>query len=52
MQDIYECPDCGRQHDEPAGAAYVLSVRCLDCDLEIRVRAAAERDTTPIPRAA
>ena len=34
MFDLFECPECGRIHDEPGEAAYVLAVRCLDCVLE------------------
>jgi ribosomal protein S27E len=41
MHDFYDCPDCGRMHDEPAGAAYLLQVRCLDCDLEQRLHEAS-----------
>jgi hypothetical protein len=35
MHTLYHCPDCKRTHDEPAEAAYVLTVRCLDCALEL-----------------
>jgi len=34
MQDLFECPECGHTHDQPAHAAYVLTVLCLDCELE------------------
>ncbi len=37
MPTLYDCPDCKRTHDEPAEAAYVLSVRCLDCFLELEL---------------
>ena len=30
----YECPDCNCRHDEPAEATYLLTARCLDCELE------------------
>jgi len=38
MQDLFECPECGHTHDQPAHAAYVLTVLCLDCELETRRR--------------
>jgi hypothetical protein len=34
MEERYDCPDCDRTHAEPAPAAYVLRVQCLDCELE------------------
>jgi hypothetical protein len=34
MEEFYDCPDCGRAHAEPAHAAYVLRVQCLECELE------------------
>jgi hypothetical protein len=39
MPTLYHCPDCNRTHDEPAEAAYVLSVRCLDCAFELEFAA-------------
>ncbi len=37
MSDLYHCPECHRLHDEPAEAAYVLSVRCFDCVFELEL---------------
>jgi hypothetical protein len=42
MDQLYDCPDCHRLHDEPAEAILALRVRCLDCELEIRFAAPAE----------
>jgi hypothetical protein len=50
MQASYECPDCHRIHDEPAGAELGFLVRCLDCELELRYD---ERPVRPeLPEAA
>jgi hypothetical protein len=38
MNQLFDCPDCSRTHDEPADAAYVLAMRCLDCELEAQLR--------------
>ncbi len=37
MTHSFDCPDCGREHDEPAEAAFVLAVRCGECDLLERI---------------
>ncbi len=34
MFTFYECPECHLMHDDPAEAAYVVAVRCLDCALD------------------
>ncbi len=47
MSPRFFCPECKTVHDAPAEASYVLTVLCLDCDLEERRRAAA-----PEPRVA
>jgi len=36
---LFRCPDCGREHDEPAEATFVLAVVCFDCAL-VDVRSA------------
>jgi acetone carboxylase gamma subunit len=36
MNHRFICPECKTIHEEPAEASYVLSVRCLDCELEDR----------------
>ena len=33
MKHLFHCPACGRQHDEPADATFVLAVRCADCEI-------------------
>jgi hypothetical protein len=33
MTMIFNCPECGHEHDEPAHAAFVLAVLCRDCEL-------------------
>jgi transcription elongation factor Elf1 len=43
MTHSFDCPECGREHDEPAEAAFVLAVRCGECDLRERIDA-RERD--------
>ncbi len=52
MNRPFECPDCGCQHDEPAEATFVLTVRCLDCELEMLYRADRDAAYETIPRAA
>ncbi len=37
MTHSFDCPECGREHDEPAEAAFVLAVRCGECDLLERI---------------
>lgn len=37
MTHQFNCPDCGREHSEPADAAFVLTVLCADCDLGARL---------------
>jgi hypothetical protein len=34
MNEFYECPDCDREHDEPASPTLGRFVRCLDCEIE------------------
>ncbi len=29
----FRCPECGCEHDQPAEAAFVVTVICLDCAL-------------------
>jgi hypothetical protein len=51
----FHCPECKREHDEPAEAAYVLSVRCADCELLTLLEAhfeANSREPEAIPTAA
>ncbi len=56
LELLFECPQCREWHDEPASASVGVRVLCLDCDLDVRVRKAAElaliETTEPIPRAA
>jgi transcription elongation factor Elf1 len=33
MTTIFNCPACNHEHDEPAEAAFVLTVVCSDCEL-------------------
>ena len=40
MNDEFYCPECKSAHAEPAAAAYVVEVLCLDCELEARFREA------------
>ena len=54
MNHTFHCPDCGREHDEPAGAEFVLAVSCADCELEALLEA-RRRETSrraPMPTAA
>jgi hypothetical protein len=43
MTHLFNCPDCGREHDEPADAGFVLTVRCADCDLGAILELRAKR---------
>jgi hypothetical protein len=36
MDTPFFCPDCGREHDEPADARLGHLVPCFDCALEAR----------------
>ncbi len=38
MNQRFFCPECKSTHDAPAEASYVLTVLCLDCELEARYR--------------
>jgi acetone carboxylase gamma subunit len=40
MNQRFFCPDCKSIHEEPAEASYVLTVLCLECELEARYREA------------
>jgi len=33
IMHLFRCPDCGREHDAPAEATFVLAVVCFDCAL-------------------
>lgn len=52
----FNCPDCGREHDEPADATFVLAVLCADCDLgaslELRAKSAPPVSVREIAAAA
>lgn len=50
MDTAYLCPDCGRDHDEPAEATLGHRVRCLDCQIEIEL--GREIAAIPPPRVA
>lgn len=39
MDQSFVCPACHAVHSEPAGAAFVLAVLCLDCELAERYHA-------------
>jgi hypothetical protein len=55
MIQRFYCPECKREHDEPAEAAFILSVRCADCDLLALLEAHFEkskRGPEAIPAAA
>lgn len=55
MIQRFYCPECKREHDEPAEAAFVLSVRCADCELRALLEAhfeASNRGPEAIPAAA
>ena len=36
MDHTFDCPACHAIHREPANAAFVLAVQCLDCELAER----------------
>jgi acetone carboxylase gamma subunit len=38
MNQLFVCPECKSIHEEPAEASYVLTVLCLDCEIESRYR--------------
>jgi hypothetical protein len=40
MQNLYECPECGQAHREPAQAVLGFRAICFDCELELSDRAA------------
>ncbi len=44
--NLFHCPDCRREHDEPAHATFVLAVQCLECALAVEGAAAAEGTLT------
>ncbi len=44
MQHIYICPECRYEHAEPANAHFVCEVLCLDCDLDLELRARPDSD--------
>jgi phage FluMu protein Com len=52
MATLFRCPDCKALHAEPAGAAYVLSVRCAACELETALVLWREFEDRPLPEAA
>jgi len=52
LEDFFDCPECSRVHDEPATGAYVLTVLCLDCDLEAQRREVSAPKPRDIPEAA
>jgi hypothetical protein len=35
MQNLYECPECGQSHFEPAEAPLGIRAICLDCELQL-----------------
>jgi hydrogenase maturation factor HypF (carbamoyltransferase family) len=39
----FTCPDCGHEHQDPADARFVLTVRCTGCELEAGLIEVAER---------
>ena len=45
MDEIYLCPDCYAEHQEPLEATLGHLVRCLSCAL----RAAADEPRRPLP---
>jgi DNA-directed RNA polymerase subunit RPC12/RpoP len=47
MDTIFVCPDCGAEHDEPAEATLGISVRCLDCHIEIELALELDRRSVP-----
>ena len=49
---LFVCPDCRAVHDEPAEAAFVLEVRCFDCDLHVRHLEATRLVIAAMPEAA
>ena len=42
LELLFECPQCRQWHDDPASAVLGVRVLCLDCDLDVRIRGAAE----------
>jgi len=39
MTHLFHCPDCRREHAEPAHAGFVLAVLCADCELVALIEA-------------
>ena len=37
MDELFECPECGTMHGEPADARLGFRVTCLECDLAIAI---------------
>ena len=37
MTTLFQCPECHAVFAEPVSAAFVLAVRCADCDLADQV---------------
>jgi hypothetical protein len=35
MDTLLLCPDCGAEHEDPGDATLGLTVRCLDCQIEV-----------------
>jgi hypothetical protein len=51
----FYCPECKREHDQPAEATFVLSIRCNECELLGLLEAhfeASAREPEAIPAAA
>jgi len=40
---LFRCPECGCEHDQPAEAAFVVAVICLDCALLNDIRSGQAR---------
>jgi len=55
MTMIFNCPECGHEHDRPAEATFVLTVVCSDCELGAILAdrlADAEAERHEVPAAA
>ena len=35
MDELFECPQCGALHNDPADARLGLRVACLDCEIAV-----------------
>jgi|HubBroStandDraft_6_1064221.scaffolds.fasta_scaffold3970213_1 hypothetical protein len=52
MSTWFQCPECHAIHEEPLSAAFVVSARCAQCELDIAIAEACRDAGIELPAAA